>query len=212
MRVSDRAEEILESLWSEMVEGKQPDCDVAVLEGDSSFKELEQAGCVKVAQHKATLTKKGHDLACGCVRRHRLAERLLADILRVRKSLLHETGCTFEHFLHEGIEDHVCTLLGHPQTCPHGKPIPDGDCCREARSQTGKLILPLTEIAPGQKAVIAYLHTGNRDMLQKLIAIGALPQTRVTVLQRKPTIVMQTGKSQFAIDEELASHVHVRRA
>lgn len=212
MRVSDRAEEILESLWSETIEGKLPDCDIAVIEGDPPFRELANADCVRVVAHKATLTEKGHDLARGCVRRHRLAERLLADVLLVKKSVLHETGCGFEHFLHEGIEDNICTLLGHPRTCPHGRPIPDGDCCRKAHSQTGKLILPLTEVASGQKAVIAYLHTENRDRLQKLLAIGALPQTRVTVLQRKPTVVLEIGKSQFAIDEELASHVHVRRA
>jgi DtxR family transcriptional regulator, Mn-dependent transcriptional regulator len=62
-----------------------------------------------------------------------------------------------------------------------------------------------------QKAQVAYLHTHERATLEKLMAIGALPGTDLVLLQRFPTFVFQMGKSQFAVDETLASHLYVRR-
>lgn len=211
MTLSKMAEEILESLWIETIEEGNDYCDIAVLLSDPTLRQLVRDGCVNVSEHKAVLTQQGKEAAAGCVRRHRLAERLLTDVLDLQQPLVHETSCEFEHLLHEGLDDNICTLLGHPRTCPHGKPIPEGPCCREALTQAGKVIVPLTELEQNRKARVAYLHTHNRDALQKLIAVGVLPKTELTLLQQSPSIVLQIGRSQFAIDEELASHVHVRR-
>lgn len=211
MTLSDKAEEILERLWTELVEDRKKSCDITVIKDDEAVKELLTNGCVNVASSKAILTEKGAKEAEGCIRRHRLAERLLVDVLDMKKPLVHETSCDFEHLLHKGLDENVCTLLGHPKTCPHGRPIPQGRCCRESRKEAGKVIVPLSELETNQKAVISYLHTHDRDALQKLIAMGVLPKTDLILLQRFPTLVLQIGKSQFAIDKELASHVHVRR-
>ena len=59
--------------------------------------------------------------------------------------------------------------------------------------------------------MIAYLHTHDREALRKLIAMGALPQTEIVLLQRFPTILFQLGKSRFTVDDEMASHIYVRR-
>lgn len=211
MHPDKMAEEILERFWIETVEEGNDTCDVAVLADDPALRHLERDGYIRVTDHKAVLTPKGHGAAAGCIRRHRLAERLLVDVLDLKKPLVHETGCEFEHLLHHGLDENICTLLGHPKTCPHGKPIPEGPCCREARRHSARAILPLPELPPDTRAAVSYLHTHNRDALQKLIAIGILPKTELSVLQRSPSLVLQIGRSQFAIDKELASYVYVRK-
>lgn len=211
MRLTENAEEILEGLWAELVEGGRPSCDTSLMRHEGALSELVKRGLIDLTAQKATLTRKGKDAARDCVRRHRLAERLLVDLLNMKKSSVHEPGCVFEHILHEGLDENVCTLLGHPKLCPHGKPIPEGKCCTESRRQVGKLIIPLPELEVGAKAEVAYLQTHDRDSLHKLMAMGILPRTELSLMRRTPTIVFQTGKTQFAIDAELASRIYVRR-
>ncbi len=82
-------------------------------------------------------TPKGEQRAADVIRRHRLAERLFTETLHVEDECeIEEQACKFEHILSPGATEKICTLLGHPQTCPHGSPIPAGDCCspREAKS------------------------------------------------------------------------------
>lgn len=210
MRLTGRAEEILETLGIGLVEQKKEKCDVSILKDDEVIKELVKSGYVEIKENQMRLTDKGKEEAQGCVRRHRLAERLMVDILDVKKELVHQTSCQFEHLLHKGLDDNICTLLGHPKICPHGKPIPEGECCKDARRVPEKLIMPLCELETNKGAEISYLQTQNRHVLQKIIAIGALPGTEIVLIQKFPSCVFQIGKSQFAIDKELAACIYVR--
>jgi DtxR family transcriptional regulator, Mn-dependent transcriptional regulator len=212
MEKEDRIEELLEALWLITVEAKKDTCDIELLKDDAAIKDLMKMGYVNVQRNQLSLTEEGKGEAMKCVRRHRLAERLLADVLDEKNQFIHETSCKFEHLLHKGLEKNICTLLGHPTTCPHGKPIPPGSCCLDAsKEQIKKIIVPLTQLEMNKKGKVAYVHTGRRDILQKIIAMGVLPKTEVLVRQRFPAYVIQIGKSQFAVDEELASHVYVRQ-
>jgi len=75
-------------------------------------------------------TPSGLERARSVIRRHRLAERLFLDTLAMRnESELEATACTFEHVLSPEATERICTYLGHPTTCPHGSPIPRGECC-----------------------------------------------------------------------------------
>ncbi len=210
MILADRAEEILETLWIELVELKKKRCDVGILKDDESLKELANLGYVEIKNRQIGLTGKGREEARSCLRRHRLAERLSVDVLEIKKKLVHETSCKFEHLLHKGLEENICTLLGHPKICPHGKPIPDGKCCRDFKKEPEKLISPLSQLPPGKKGKIAYIHTKDRHILKKLMSMGTLPGISISLIQRSPSYVFQIGKSQFAIDKELASHIYVR--
>lgn len=211
MEPSDLAEEMLEVLWTELVEHKKGYYDEERFKEYSVLEELLRLGYIeKIGHKKICLTKKGQNEARNCVRRHRLAERLLSDVLDVKKRLIHQTSCKFEHLLHKGIDDSICTLLGHPKTCPHGRSIPEGPYCRDLKSIPKRLIMPLTEVELNRKAKISYLHPVDQSALQKLIAIGALPNVDIVLIQRFPSYVFQLGKSHFAIDKELASQIYVR--
>lgn len=210
MILTDRAEEILENLWVILMEEKKEKSDASILKDDDALKELINMGHVQIKDDQITLTRSGKEEAGNCVRRHRLAERLLVDVLDIKKRLVHETSCKFEHLLHKGLDENICILLGHPKRCPHGKLIPEGDCCRDARRMPGKLVMPLPELGVDKKARISHLQTQDHETLQKLIAIGALPNTDIKLVQKFPSYVFQIGRSQFAIDKELASHIYVR--
>jgi len=82
------------------------------------------------------LTPRGRERAGNIIRRHRLAERLFTDSLAMdSESEIEEHACKFEHILSPDATDKICTFLGHPKTCPHGAPIPPGECCgRETES------------------------------------------------------------------------------
>jgi DtxR family transcriptional regulator, Mn-dependent transcriptional regulator len=212
MEEKDRVEELLETLWIRLVEERQDYCDSSLLKDDAVLTVLAKVRFITVEGNKLRLTESGRKEARNCVRRHRLAERLMVDVFDEKGSAIHASGCKFEHLLHKGLERNICTLLGHPQTCPHGKPIPPGSCCLDvSKERLKKIVVPLTELEVKEKAKVAYLRTEDREILQKIIAMGLLPKVDITLIQKFPSFVFQSGKSQFAVDSELASHIYVRR-
>lgn len=211
MKISQRGEEILESLWTAMEErGEGPVSLSALTRGEPAIDELEKTGNIHLSGDRVGLTEKGKQEGRKVVRRHRLAERLFADVLDIKKSLVHPVSCEFEHLLHQGIEDNICILLGHPTTCPHGRPIPPGECCGKARESTGKVVAPLSALKAGQKGRVAYLRTRNMTTLQKLMSMGVLPGLSIRVVQTFPSYVFALGASQFAVDQDLAEDLYIR--
>lgn len=209
--LSEGAEEILEALWIEMQEQGKKSLDLGASRDEPAIDELIKLGFVRRDLGHIHLLEKGKPSAIACVRRHRLAERLLVDVLDIKKKIMNGVSCKFEHLLHEGLEDNVCTLLGHPKVCPHGKAIPPGKCCLEKKSKKQiKLVAPLMELEVKDKGQIAYLQAKDTSQIQKLISIGAIPGVAVTLLQKFPSYVFQIGHSQFAIDKGLAQNIYVR--
>ena len=84
---------------------------------------------VAVQDGEVQLTPGGTQRARDVVRRHRLAERLFKDTFSIEDSEAHTQACKFEHIISPELDQRICTFLGHPKTCPHGNPIPPGDCC-----------------------------------------------------------------------------------
>lgn len=208
--LSERAEEILEALWIQIEEGKKS-LDLGAFRDDPAGEELLKLGLIRVEKDLIYLAEKGRSYAMACVRRHRLAERLLVDVLDIKKNMMDEVSCKFEHLLHRGLEDNVCGLLGHPKVCPHGKPIPPGGCCAGKKAKKlSRIIAPLSELEVKDKGHIGYLQARDPSQMQKLLSIGAIPGVSIVLLQKFPSYVFQIGQSQFAIDKELAQRIYVR--
>lgn len=209
--LSERAEEILEALWIDIEELGKKSLELGASRDEPAIEELIKLGFIRKDKDHIHLLEKGKAHAAGCVRRHRLAERLLVDVFDIRKKIINEVSCKFEHLLHEGLEDRVCSVLGHPKVCPHGKSIPQGRCCLEKKDrQAFKMVSALSELQVKDKGRIAYLQTKDRAQMQKLISIGAVPGIAVSLMQKFPSYVFQLGQSQFAVDRELASSIYVR--
>ena len=82
-------------------------------------------------------TEEGRRRAENLIRRHRLAETLFSETFQMHESVVEEEACFFEHILSPVMTDSICGFLNHPPACPHGKPIPRGDCCAAGRGATG---------------------------------------------------------------------------
>ena len=212
MNLSEDAEEILETLWIRTEEGGDPTCNFDSMEVETknrALKELAKLNFISVSENQILLTEKGKAEAENVVRRHRLAERLLIDLLDTEPGLVEEVACKLEHAIRRGIDDNVCILLGHPRVCPHGKPIPKGRCCRRGSTKADKIVVPLAQIEPNREGRIAYIHTKGRGRLQKLMAMGVAPGMPIRVIQRFPSHVFQIGQTQIAVDEEIANEIFV---
>ena len=145
------------------------------------------------------------------IRRHRLAERLMMDVLNIPGEDGDHQACQFEHLLKKGVDVKVCTMLNHPSTCPHGNPIPAGECCLEARIKGDLGVVSLTEFSAGQEGEIAYIQTEDDKKMQKLRAMGVLPGNQILLLQSFPSYIFRVGFSEFAIDSNLAKEIFVRK-
>ncbi len=211
--IEHRSEEVLEIAWKLTQEqglDGVPMQRLGLGAEDPALQELTGLGLVVLATDRLFLTEKGKPEAENTVRRHRLAERLMSDVLDLKGAQAEDSACRFEHLLHEGIEEKICTLLGHPVRCPHGQPIPPGKCCREGRASDLRLVATVAELKIGQKGSIAYLHSHDRSRIQKLMAMGVCPGASLHLIQRRPSFVFQIGRSQFAVDEELARSIYIR--
>jgi putative ABC transport system ATP-binding protein len=137
-----RFDHFLEQIWICCEEGKPaniktlqvtaPAGALPVLAGEPATRTLSRMSerhLVELQDGEAQLTTVGSQRARGVVRRHRLAERLFKDTFSADDSEAHTQACRFEHIISPELDQRICTFLGHPKTCPHGNPIPPGDCC-----------------------------------------------------------------------------------
>jgi putative ABC transport system ATP-binding protein len=124
-------DEILEDLWMRRESAMHHEgAHFTDAQRQRLFNTMSRIGLLHVAGKKVGFTDQGETRARSVIRRHRLAERLFMDVLFIRDDAAVESNaCTFEHILSPEVTDRICTFLGHPKTCPHGSPIPPGDCC-----------------------------------------------------------------------------------
>ena len=155
-------------------------------------------------------TPEGQARAELVIRHHRLAERLLHDVLRVPGRSYESAACAFEHCLDAEVTESVCTLLGHPTTCPHGKNIPPGPCCKAAQTQAQPVLMSLRDLPVGRPARLAYVVNTSHHRLDHLSAVGLLPGVTVQVHQRSPAFVIDVGQTSLALDEQIVSGIYVR--
>ena len=207
MELSDKSEDFLEQIWVEINERKSIP-DLRILKDNEDYNKLLSLGYIS-KDPKNPLTVKGMEMGRLCVRRHRLAERLFTDVFRVKSHLVHKASCIFEHALHKGIEDNICILLGHPKTCPHGQKIPPGKCCEKQKTDLRSFVLPVSKMKKNESGKIVYVHTQDKNLLHKIIAMHALPGSHLKLLHRFPSFVFEIGHSQFAVDKKIAEQIHV---
>lgn len=214
MNVSPKAEEILESLWiitEEKGENAAHFDALQIDQDDEALAELVGLAYVEVRGERVHLRREGRAEARMTVRRHRLAERLMMDILDIKGRSGDERACEFEHLLHHGVDTKICALLNHPTTCPHGKPIPPGSCCEQARQEGDVGVVALTELKAGEHGEIAYLSATDAGKMQKLMSMGVLPGSDLEVTRTFPTYIFKVGHSEFAVDDDLAREIFVRK-
>lgn len=212
MKLSEKAEDILETLWIEVEEEGRGFAELektGAAPDDPALKELTKLALIEVREGRLYFRPEGRKEGRSTIRRHRLAERLIMDVLNIRGEGGDSKACQFEHLLNEGVDAKVCIMLNHPDTCPHGKAIPPGDCCLEARRSSEIGVVPLTELKSNEEGKIVYIQTEDSKKMQKLLAMGVLPGNRICLMQSFPSYIFRVGYSEFAIDAEMAREIFV---
>ncbi len=215
-----KIEELLEYMWT--TEEETGDIEKNIIEKKTIIEQfgeeytakwldkMEAEDLVKLQNGTVKFSSKGQIHAKMIIRRHRLAERLLHDVLDFSSDKYESSACKFEHFIGDDVVASICILLGHPRTCPHGKAIPRGDCCKKDNKAIKTLIAPLSEMKAGEKGKVVYISTKFHQRLDRVSGIGIMPGAIINVHQKHPTYVIQVGESQVAIDKNIASEIFVR--
>jgi putative ABC transport system ATP-binding protein len=137
-----RFDHLLEQIWirgeegqpaqKELLRSEGPAGQLPVVTGEPVSRllgRMSEMHLVEVRNEDVQLTPQGHQRARDVIRRHRLAERLFKDTFRIDDHEAHTQACKFEHIISPELDQRICSFLGHPKTCPHGNPIPPGECC-----------------------------------------------------------------------------------
>ncbi|MGK2859375.1 MAG: metal-dependent transcriptional regulator [Thermoanaerobaculia bacterium] len=215
MIIHPPSDEVLETLWYYREAGKtlhSSDQMNMRLDADvrrATIDELVHSGAVTLLP-TLELLPSGEERARGIVRRHRLAEVLFTEVLGADLREAEESACEFEHTLTERVVDRVCTFLGHPPKCPHGKAVPRGKCCSIFEKRVEPLIARLIDIQIGTSGSIVFIAPKTAGRLNRLATLGVVPGTSVKLLQRKPSVVIQCGETSLAIEEDVAGEIYVR--
>jgi putative ABC transport system ATP-binding protein len=129
----DLIDSLLQAVWHAREDTGKNEIATASLEefgqNRATFLLLAQEDWITLADGDMMLTGRGEKRAQSAIRRHRLAERLFFDTFGMNEAQLHESAHKIEHSLSPEVTEKICTFLHHPLTCPHGSPIPRGECC-----------------------------------------------------------------------------------
>lgn len=207
-------DELLELIWMLKEENKLSTREIKRQSREPELadvlKQMEDLGYISYQNEELSFTPSGEQKAREITRRHRLAECLLADVLELGEEEVETTACAFEHVLDAAVTESVCTFLGHPPTCPHGKPIPPGACCLKRSERLKPLVVRLIDMEPGSTGKIVLISPKHRERYDKLSTFGLTPGNVVRLVQRYPSYVVRIGETELALDAEIVSEIYVR--
>ncbi|MDO9377709.1 MAG: metal-dependent transcriptional regulator [Nocardioidaceae bacterium] len=180
---------------------------------------MERDGLLSVeGDRHLELSERGRSLATRVMRKHRLAERLLTDVIGLEIEFVHEEACRWEHVISEQVERRLVELLEHPTESPYGTPIPGLDELGEARETEGFLsgVVHLTQAIEGRGEPVRLMVRRIGEELQKdtsamsvLRRVGVLPGNDVLASGNLDTIAVARGGETAEIDHDLAAHIFV---
>jgi len=165
------------------------------------LKKLAKKGHVKYSPYRGVhLTHKGFQVAERVTRKHRLLERFLHDVLRIREDRVHTEACAMEHALSDEAEESLCRFLSHPDRCPDdGKIIPACDlpfssCAEcvelhkknlEESGRRQRIPVSISQLKQGERGRVSFIR-GEHKILQRLSDMGLTPGTEVRVVKSAP--------------------------
>ena len=212
--LTDAVEEYLEAIQRFSGEGEGPSTTqlashlkVRPASVTGMVKRLAERGLVNYRRYgRVNLTPAGRRGARAIVRRHRLAERLLTDVLELPLDRVHDEACRLEHALSPEVEQLIARKLGDPEDCPHGHPIKAGS---EERTVT------LAEAPEGRLLRIVMIEDESPEVVRYLTERKLLPKGTVTVREREPIgggVVLDVEGKTETLGREMAATIRVRRA
>lgn len=149
-----------------------------------------------------TLTESGEGVARALLRRHRLWERFLTDVLRVPWDEAHDVAGNLEHAAPESVTERLANLLGDPDFCPHGEPIPPVEWAGDDQ--------PLTQLPEGVTGHVTRITPESAQLLRDVQGWGLMPGSAVTFLEcNEGTVKVRVHSEQLQIPTESANAIWV---
>jgi DtxR family Mn-dependent transcriptional regulator len=165
------------------------------------------------------LTPEGYRLATRVMRKHRLAERLLIDVIGLEWELVHEEACRWEHVMSEQVERRLLELLGHPTESPYGNPIPGLDELGQAELDEEFMdgVEPLAGVAGTDEQRVQIRRISEEMQKDELLMsalrrVGAVPDKSVTIVATSEGVLLGSGGETAEILPEAAEHIFVTRS
>jgi DtxR family Mn-dependent transcriptional regulator len=212
---SERIEEYLEAIYKKQrtempvsTSTLAEELKVSLPAVTDMLQKLEKKGLIEYrANRGASLTEQGRRVGVRIVRRHRLWERFLTDILGLRWDKVHDEACRLEHATSPDTEKGLVHILGDVDTCPHGHYIPDEEGNVKEEPAT-----PLSEFEPGQKAYILAIAREEPALLRESEKLGLKPKTVVSVEAKNAdgSLELKRGEERFLLKKDLAAVLMAR--
>lgn len=191
------------------------------------LKKLKADGYVDYSPYKgAKLTDKGLGIAKKITRKHRLLERFLHDVLKIRKEEVHEQACEMEHALSDEVERALCQFLKHPERCPDDdEPIPACDlgfssceeCLKKQKGDMGEIgtrgqnSFSLIDLKKGDTGRIIFIR-GGQKRVRRLLDMGITPNATIKIIEAttsKGPVEISVRGSNLALGHSIAANVFV---
>lgn len=215
------AEEYLETIYNLRMEG-EPVIGARLAEkfgvsrataGETIRRLVADGYATQHADKSVTLTSQGQELTEQILRRHRLAERLLYDVLGMDWVSAHEQAHALEHWISGEVEQRISTLLKHPTTCPHGNPIP-GNAPSGAAYLRQQHAFRLSEAEQGRDVrvvLISEVVEDESEVLRRLSDKDVHPSSILRVIETEPTsaVVFEVNGEVHSVSGDLASKIWV---
>ncbi len=174
-----------------------------------TLKKLSQKGLINYTPyHGITLTPEGERLAVKAIRRHRIVERFLTDMLGFEWHEAHEEALLFENQISDEVERRLFAALNRPKVCPHGYPIPSK--VEDVKVEE----IPLYSLEPGERAEVTSVKDDEPELLQFMASLGIKPGVRVKVVTKDPfkgPLQAMVGKNRRTVGWHLANSIYVRK-
>src|SRR5579885_56400 len=219
--LSATVEEYLESIYNMSVENEvvigarlAEKFKVSAPTVTEMLKRLVRDGYIEMDNKRVvTLTEAGNQAAEAVLRRHRLTERFLVDMLGMEWHQVHEEACRLEHFISGAVEQRVVASLGHPTTCPHGNPIPgyvdaknylsSQNAFRLSQADPGEpvSILCISEVVEDEEELIRYL---NEKELRPGHVLSLTHRD-----EAEASVLLNVAEREVSIPERVASRIWV---
>lgn len=174
----------------------------------ATLRRLEAAGLVSRPGGGVALTDPGRTQALSILRRHRLSERFLADVLGLPWDVVHEEACRLEHALSPRVQDALERFMDNPEVCPHGHPIPTADLSIADLGGT-----PLEQHGAGEVVDVLQVAEDDEKLLGYLASLGMFPGTEVRIVEVSPfegPFLLSVKGQTFALGRDVAGKVIVK--
>lgn len=231
--ISENIEEYLEVLYKE---GKNKNhvstttisknLNIAPGSVTQMLKKLEQLGYIEYIPYKgAILTDNGLSVSQKITRKHRILERFLKDILKIKEENVHLEACAMEHALSDEAEKALCHMLKYPDVCPDNHLIPpcnfDFENCEECTQNTKDItevglrnenLLNIIDLAPKQKGIVLFIR-GDEETLTKILSQGITIGTEILLNEKDETsknINILVNYKQKILKPEIANNIFIK--